>query len=48
MKQIVVFGVGRMGTAISYAMKELGYYLIGGDNIADSVVSFIKFIIFIC
>lgn len=44
MKQIVVFGVGRMGTAISYAMKELGYYVIGVDNSPDSADNFRKHI----
>ena len=32
MKKVVDFGVGRMGTAIAFAMKKLGYYVIGMDN----------------
>ena len=44
MKQIVVFGVGRMGTAISYAMKKLGYYVIGVDANPESANDFRKHI----
>ena len=43
-KQIVVFGVGRMGTAISYAMKRLGYYLIGVDTHESGASNFRKHI----
>jgi len=44
MKQVVVFGVGRMGTAISYAMNKLGYYVIGVDNNQHAADNFIKYI----
>ena len=44
MKQVVVFGVGRMGTAISYAMNKLGYYVVGVDNNQDAANNFRKYI----
>ena len=44
MKQVVVFGVGRMGTAISYAMNKLGYYVIGVDNNQHAADNFRKYI----
>lgn len=44
MKQILVFGVGRMGTAISYAMKKLGYYVIGVDSNNHAAENFKKHI----
>jgi len=43
-KQVVVFGVGRMGTAISYAMKKLGYYVIGVDTHESGATNFRKHI----
>lgn len=40
----VVFGVGRMGTAISYAMSKLGHYVVGIDSNPDSSANFRKHI----
>lgn len=44
MKQIVVFGIGRMGTVISYAMKKLGYYVVGVDNNDHAAENFRRYI----
>lgn len=40
MKKIAVFGVGRMGQAISYAMSQLGYYVIGLDTNKGAIEEF--------
>jgi saccharopine dehydrogenase-like NADP-dependent oxidoreductase len=40
MKKVAVFGIGRMGTAISYAMSKLGYYVVGIDSSSDAANNF--------
>jgi len=35
-----VLGIGRMGTAISWAMKELGFYVIGVDSNSEGADNF--------
>ena len=30
----VIFGIGKMGTAIAFAMRELGHYVVGVDSIS--------------
>jgi len=42
MKRIAVFGIGRMGAAISYAMSKLGYYVIGVDANNEAAQNFRK------
>tara|TARA_R100000808_G_scaffold1950_1_gene8196 strand:- start:7386 stop:8585 length:1200 start_codon:yes stop_codon:yes gene_type:complete len=41
-KTAAVLGVGRMGTVISYAMKELGFFVVGVDNNESAAVNFRK------
>ena len=40
MKKVAVFGIGRMGTAISHAMSKLGYYVVGIDSNNDAANNF--------
>ena len=42
MKKAAVFGVGRMGTAISWCMNQYGLELVGVDTRRDSVESLAK------
>ena len=44
MKKIAVFGVGKMGLAISYAMSKLGYYVVGLDVNLRAANNFRKYI----
>ena len=39
-----VLGVGRMGTAICYAMNKLGFNVVGVDSYAGAVDNFRKYI----
>ena len=38
-----VLGVGRMGTAICYAMRKLGFHVVGVDSYAGAADNFRKY-----
>ena len=44
MKKAAVLGVGRMGQAICWSMRELGYYVVGMDNNEHAANNFRKHI----
>ena len=44
MKKAAVLGVGRMGQAISWCMKKLGYYVVGMDSYEGASAGFRKHI----
>tara|TARA_R100000808_G_scaffold24949_2_gene59783 strand:+ start:6957 stop:8081 length:1125 start_codon:yes stop_codon:yes gene_type:complete len=44
MKKVAVFGIGRMGLAITHCMSRLGYYVIGVDSNENAAGDFRKII----